>query len=163
MLSRIRSFIVRDKDGVAAIEFGLLAPAFFALMVAIFEICYFVYMSTATQRAVEKAVFDLRTNHAATVVQQRNLTVEQWYREAICGRVNLSTCQETLEITIEYYDQDMNQSWSTSDPDQLTLAPREMVMRVEAAVDMPSILVTDLLFGDQAASLNSGITFMTEP
>ncbi|MBO6553617.1 MAG: pilus assembly protein [Roseitalea sp.] len=163
MLSHIRSFIVREKDGVAAIEFGLLAPAFFGLLIAIFEICYFVYASTSTQRAVEKAVFDLRTNHAATVVQQRNLTIEEWYRETICGRVSLSTCESTLQITIERYDQDMNQVWSTSDPDQLTLAPRETIMRVEAQVDMPSIMFTDLLFGDQAARLSSGITFMTEP
>lgn len=163
MISRIRSFVIREKSGVAAIEFGFLAPAFFTLMIAIFEICYFVYMSTSTQRAVEKAVFDLRTNYAATVVQQRNLTVEQWYREAICGRIGMTTCEDTLQVTIERYDQDMNRAWSTSDPSQLTLAPRETVMRVEAVVEMPTVMFTNLLFGDNAARLTSGITFMTEP
>lgn len=163
MISRIRRFIIGEKRGVAAIEFGLLAPAFFMLMIAIFEICYYVYMSTSTQRAVEKAVFDLRTNHAATVVTQNGYTIEQWYRDAICGRVMLTTCEDTLRVTIELFDDDMNPVWSTSDPDALTLAPRETLMRVEAFVEMPTVIFTELIFGDEAAKLGAGITFMTEP
>lgn len=163
MISRIRHFIVADRKGVAAIEFGLLAPAFFILMIAIFEICYYVYMSTAAQRAVEKAVFDLRTNHAATVALQNGFTIEQWYRDAICGRLNLSTCEDTLVVSIELYDDEMTPVWSTSEPDELTFGPRETLMRVEAHVEMPTVMFTDLMFGDAAAQLGTGITFMTEP
>lgn len=163
MISRIRKFVVADRRGVAAIEFGLLTPAFFMLMIAIFEICYFVYMSTATQRAVEKAVFDIRTNHAATVAAQNGFTIKQWYRDAICSRVNLSTCEHTLVVSLELYDDDMNPIWSTSDPDQLTLGPREALMRVEARLEMPTVMFTEYMFGDEAAKLGTGITFMTEP
>ncbi len=163
MISRIRKFIVGERKGVAAIEFGLLAPAFFMLMIAIFEICYYVYMSTATQRAIEKAVFDLRTNHAASIVQQNGFTIEEWYRDAICSRVNLSTCEHTLRVSIQLFDGDMNQIFSTSDPDQLTLGPRQSVMRVEAYLEMPTVMFTELIFGDEASKLGTGITFMTEP
>ena len=163
MISRIRRFVIGEKRGVAAIEFGMLAPAFFMLMIAIFEICYYVYMSTATQRAVEKAVFDLRTNHAQTVVTQDSLSIEQWYRRAICGRVRLTTCEDTLNVSIELYDDAMNPIWSASTPDTLTLAPRATLMRVEAHVEMPTIIFTELIFGDEAARLATGITFMTEP
>ena len=163
MISRIRQFVVAERKGVAAIEFGLLAPAFFMLMIAIFEICYYVYMSTSTQRAVEKAVFDIRTNHAATVISQNGWTIEEWYRDAICGRLNMSTCEDTLVVSLELYDDDMNPIWQTSDPDQLRLGPRETLMRVEARVEMPTVIFTELMFGDDAALLGTGITFMTEP
>lgn len=163
MIGRIRRFVIGEKRGVAAIEFGLLAPAFFMLMIAIFEICYYVYMSTATQRAVEKAVFDLRTNHAQTIVTQNGISIEQWYRDAICGRVRLTTCEDTLSVSIEMFDDAMKPIWSTSDPDSLTLAPRDTLMRVEAQVEMPTIIFTEMIFGDAAARLATGITFMTEP
>lgn len=163
MIRRIRSFLFRDQRGVAAIEFGLLAPAFFMLMIAIIEICYYVYMSTSIQRAVEKAVFDLRTNHAATEVQDNNLQIKEWYEQAICSRVFLSTCEESLTVTIETYDDEYEPYWSTSNADELTLAPRETVMRVEAELNVPALVFTPLVLGDGASRMAAGITFMTEP
>jgi len=70
---------------------------------------------------------------------------------------------DTLVVSIELYDDDMTPVWSTSEPDELTFGPRETLMRVEARVEMPTVMFTDLMFGDAAAQLGTGITFMTEP
>ena len=163
MMRTIRKFIFRDKDGVAAIEFGLLAPAFFMLMIAIIEISYYVYMSTSIQRAVEKAVFDLRTNHAATVIQDNSLEIKQWYEQTICQRVFLSTCEQSLTVTMRTYTDEFAPHWATSDEDELTLAPRETVVRVEAELDVPTFIFTPLVLGEGASRMAAGITFMTEP
>lgn len=51
MLSRLR----RDIGGASAIEFALIAPVFFALMMALVEIGLLVWMQLALQEGVEAA------------------------------------------------------------------------------------------------------------
>lgn len=133
------------------------------LMIAIFEICYFIYATTATQRALEKAILDVRTNHAQTVVSTSGMAIPEWYEQAICSRVFISTCEDTIHVTVETYDEDGNRVWGTSDPNELTLGPRETLMRIEVAMNAPNIVFTDMIFGDEITKIQTGLTFMTEP
>ena len=159
----IKKFMRQDERGVSAIEFALLAPAFFMLMIAIFEICYFIYASTATQRALEKAILDIRTNHAQTVVNSSGMAIPEWYEQAICSRVSIPTCKDTIAVTVETYDEHGNRVWGTSNPEELRLGPRQTLMRVEVSIDAPEVMFTGLIFGDNGTTLNTGLTFMTEP
>ena len=163
MIQRLRSFVIKERDGVAAIEFGLLAPSFFMLMIAIFEISYYVYMTTASQRAIEKAMYDLRTGHAYTVMNQQDWTIEEWYTESICERVTLPACESSLSIEIEQYDGNFDVFWNSNDAGALTAGTAGILMRVEVVFQLPEIVFTSLIFGDSATQLKTGLTFMTEP
>ena len=163
MITLLRSFLIRDRKGVAAIEFALLAPSFFMLMMAIFEIGYFIFMSTSTQRAVETAAYDLRTGHVFQEINERNISVEQWYRGAVCETVPLSGCSESIEISIEFYDRDMNVYWSSASAGELSAGAAGILMRVEVIFELPSIMFTELVFGNAATRMTTGMTFMTEP
>lgn len=54
-LVRLRARLARDQDGIAAIEFGIIAPIFLMLMLGMFDIAHMAYARTVLQGAVEKA------------------------------------------------------------------------------------------------------------
>ena len=57
----IRSFFTtvrRDKSGVTAVEFGLVAPTFFMVLLGIFDMGYNVYARAILDGAVQKAARD---------------------------------------------------------------------------------------------------------
>ena len=148
------------------IEFGMLAPIFFALMFGIIEAGYYTYMTTSFQRAVERAVYDLRTDHARqeSIDNTELNTAKKWYTDAICRRTFLPTCRKSLKVTVTKYDANFKRLSSTADttkPDKLDFAPRQAVMRVEAEADVPGVF-TKLIFG-KVPPVSAGITFMTEP
>ena len=163
MINRLRSFIIKDRDGVAAIEFGILAPVFFLLMIAVFEISYYIYMSTSTQRAVEKAVYDLRTGHVFQTMQEEKINIETWYRQNICKYVSLNNCEQNIAISVEQYDEDFQSFWNSTEAGFLSAGATETLMRVEAEFRLPEIMFTDMIFGEEATRMRAGLTFMTEP
>ena len=163
MIAGIRSFLIRERDGVAAIEFGLLAPSFFMLMIAVFEIAYFVYMTNATQRAVERAVYDLRTGHVFTTINTDRIDVEAWYKNTLCRSVSLPNCANSVAVNVEHFDMSGTSIWNSDDSGMLSAGASETLMRVEVDFSLPGIMFTGMIFGESARTMTTGLTFMTEP
>jgi Flp pilus assembly protein TadG len=55
MLTRIRH-LARNQEGVAAVEFALIAPAFFALLLAVIDVSRFMWVLNTMQFAIDEAV-----------------------------------------------------------------------------------------------------------
>ncbi len=155
--------LVRQKDGVAAVEFAILAPMFFLSMMAIFEITYFLFMSSNVQRGLEEAVHDVRTGHAYEVINQYNYTPEQWYKKKICETVIIPSCESKIALNIKYFNSDMNQFSDSAVNGNITAGVAGILMRVEAIVSLPSIMFNGFIFGEDAFPMRAGLTFMTEP
>jgi Flp pilus assembly protein TadG len=69
---RIARSIVRlgaAQEGATAVEFALIAPAFVALMVAIFQVAVFLFAQQVLQNAASEAGRTLMTGSAATDTQ----------------------------------------------------------------------------------------------
>ncbi|MEM5500115.1 TadE/TadG family type IV pilus assembly protein [Ahrensia kielensis] len=161
---RILSKFARDKDGVAAIEFAILAPAFFALMAAIFEITYFIFVNTTAQRAVENVIYEMRTGYIYTQIKASgNLPPEQYLKNEICKNASIPNCLDTIKLSIEKYDGNYN-SYDRSDDDGVVDAgTRETLMRLEAQIQVPSVVFGNAIFGKENMEITAGLTFMTEP
>jgi len=79
MRRRIGGAFGRDQRGAAAIEFGLLALPFFAIIGAIMETAFFFLASEILDSSVDSSVRLLRTGQA----QSQGLTADQ-FRDTIC-------------------------------------------------------------------------------
>lgn len=153
----------KQRDGVAAIEFAVLAPVFFLSMMAIFEITYFLYMSSNVQRGLEEAIHEVRTGHAYEVINQYNYTPEQWYKKEMCKHILLPDCEQKIALSVQYFDGNMTSFSDSTTTGQITAGVASTVMRVEAIVSLPSIMFNGFLFGEDAFPMRAGLTFMTEP
>ncbi|UZW56534.1 pilus assembly protein [Sphingobium sp. JS3065] len=89
-----------DERGVAAVEFGITASAFFALLMGGFDVGHTLYMQTVLQGTVQKAGRDL-TLASGTEAAQR-LAVDTRVRNAV-RRLNASIPDEDIKITRDYY------------------------------------------------------------
>ncbi len=154
----------KKEDGIAAIEFAILAPVFFALLTAIFEITMFVYSNTAAQRAVEDAVYHMRTGNIYAVLLESEESAEVWMKREICESLSLSTCTDSLTVQVETYDTNYDVYSNSSDPDGVIDAGASgILMRVETTVEVPNLVFTEAIFGSDNMTITSGLTFMTEP
>lgn len=154
----------KKEDGIAAIEFAILAPVFFALLTAIFEITMFVYSNTASQRAVEDAVYHMRTGNIYAELLESEETVETWLRREICDSLSISTCAGSLTVQVEKFDTNYDVYSNSSDPGGVIDAGASgILMRVETTVEVPNLVFTEAIFGSDNMTITSGLTFMTEP
>lgn len=156
----------KDESGVAAIEFGILGPVFFALLIAIFEICWFVYSGTRAQRALEDMVYHLRTGNVYAELIESGDDVETWMRKKVCDGLAVTDCETQLRIKIEKFDMNYNVFASSStdnEEDVLDAGSAGILMRVETVVTVPNIAFTKAIFGGGNLDIVSGLTFMTEP
>jgi Flp pilus assembly protein TadG len=48
--------LVRNQDGVAAVEFALIAPAFFALLLAIIDVGRYMWVLNTMQYAIDEVI-----------------------------------------------------------------------------------------------------------
>lgn len=55
MRTRIRH-LARNQDGVAAVEFAMIAPAFFALLLAVIDVSRFMWVLNTMQYSIDEAV-----------------------------------------------------------------------------------------------------------
>lgn len=84
-----------DQRGAVAVEFGLLALPFFAIIAAIMETAFFFLASEILDSAVDSSVRLLRTGQA----QSQGLTADQ-FEYTICDRLyNLFDCDK-LQIDV---------------------------------------------------------------
>ena len=162
MIGRLKKF-AGAKDGIAAIEFAVLAPVFFAVMSAVFEITYFAYATTAIQRAVEDTVDDLRTGHVYTTMIGNGMNPEEWYRHEICSKLAVPYCMTELEIRVQTFDSDFDLYKDSNDTNVIDTGSSGILMRVETRLEVPKIFVTNVIYGDDPIYATAGLTFMTEP
>ena len=96
MRRRIGRAFGRDQRGAVAVEFGLLAVPFFAILGAILETSFFFLASEILDSAVDSSVRLLRTGQ----VQQAKMTSDQ-FRDTICDRLyGLFECDK-LQIDVK--------------------------------------------------------------
>src|SRR5262245_33291387 len=87
---------VREQDGVAAVEFGLVAIPFFALMFAIIETGMVFFASQTLETAVADASRLIMTGQAQT----QGFSQAQ-FKEAICSRIyGMFNCASGIQIDV---------------------------------------------------------------
>lgn len=96
IFTRVR--LLADQSGVAAIEFALIAPAFFALLLSIIDISRYMWELNTIQFAIDEAV-------RAGVIQQ--LSNEQIETLAVAALTSIDESKVTVE--------------AVSDPDSVTV------------------------------------------
>lgn len=163
MNQRLQLFVSKD-DGVAAIEFAILAPAFFALMAAIFEITLFIYANSSTQRALEDVVYEMRTGHIySRLIAAGNPPPELYYKQQICEKVTIPSCSETIKISMEKYDANYDSFGSSDETGEFDGGASGTLMRMEAQIEVPNVVFGEAIFGAENMKVTAGLTFMTEP
>ncbi|WP_083923149.1 TadE/TadG family type IV pilus assembly protein [Ahrensia kielensis] len=161
---RILSKFARDKGGVAAIEFAILAPAFFALMSAIFEITFFIYANTSAQRAVEDVIYEMRTGYIHSQIRDAGKPLpEQYLKNEICKNASIPNCLDTIKISMEKYDGNYNTYDRSDDSGVIDAGTRGTLMRLEAQIQIPNVVFGSAIFGKENMAVTAGLTFMTEP
>jgi Flp pilus assembly protein TadG len=94
----VRRF-ARGEDGVAAVEFGIVAAPFLALMFAIMETALFFFASQVLETAVADSARLIMTGQA----QSANMTQAQ-FKTSVCGRIaGLFDCANGMQIDVKTY------------------------------------------------------------
>lgn len=89
----------RDSKAATAVEFGLLAIPFFALLFAILETFLLFFASQAIETATNRGARLIRTGQAQT----SGYTVAE-FKTAICGALNgLLNCEDGLQVDVRTY------------------------------------------------------------
>lgn len=96
-LLRLIKRMRRNEDGVTAVEFGIIAAPFLALIVALLETALVHLTTLDLENAVKDASRQIRTGQA----QVANLSADQ-FRELVCGKtVLVSDCKTTDDLVID--------------------------------------------------------------
>lgn len=96
ILRRLR----KDESGATAIEFGIIAIPFFALMVAIIEVSLVYFGNFSLENGVDQAARLIRTGQA----QQQGFNETQ-FKESVCANVaGLSNCVSGLKVDVQRFD-----------------------------------------------------------
>jgi Flp pilus assembly protein TadG len=105
----VRRF-AKGEDGIAAVEFGIVALPFFALMFAIMETAIIFFASQTLETAVADSARLIMTGQA----QQQGFDQAQ-FKTAVCSRImGLFDCNAGLKIDVKTYSN--FSSISTSKP-----------------------------------------------
>lgn len=95
LLSRFR----RDKRGVTAVEFAMVALPFFFLLYAIIDISLVFFAQTTLENGVISAARQIRTGQA----QAANMTAAQ-FRTLVCNQINmLLGCDARLGLDVRRF------------------------------------------------------------
>ena len=100
-LWRIRTVrrFARREDGLAAVEFGIVALPFFAMMFAIIETAMIFFASQVLETAVADSARLIMTGQA----QQSNFTAAQ-FKDAVCAKIPaLFECASGLQIDVKTF------------------------------------------------------------
>jgi Flp pilus assembly protein TadG len=94
----VRRF-VRGEEGIAAVEFGIVAAPFLALMFAIMETAIVFFASQTLETAVADSARLIMTGQA----QNQNFTQAQ-FKTAVCAKIlGLFDCQNGIQIDVKTY------------------------------------------------------------
>jgi Flp pilus assembly protein TadG len=98
-IGTVRRF-VRRNDGAAAIEFGMVAAPFLALMFAIMETALIFFASQTLETAVADSARLIMTGQA----QAASFGGADKFKEAVCARIGgLFDCQAGLYVDVKTY------------------------------------------------------------
>ena len=100
MSARRKKSVWRDDAGAVAIEFALLAPAVFLLILIIFEIVTMLAAQSVLDKTVLLAARELRTNQPTAA----GSNLAQRIRTLACADVALLDCQDKLQIQVAAFD-----------------------------------------------------------
>ena len=94
----VRRF-ARREDGIAAVEFGIVAAPFLALMFAIMETAIVFFASQTLETAVADSARLIMTGQA----QQTSFTQAQ-FKSAVCAKIyGLFDCANGLQVDVKTY------------------------------------------------------------
>jgi Flp pilus assembly protein TadG len=97
-IKTVRRF-ARGEDGVAAVEFGIVAAPFLALMFAIMETAIVFFASQTLETAVADSARLIMTGQA----QQGSFTQAQ-FKSAVCAKIlGLFDCANGIKIDVKTY------------------------------------------------------------
>jgi Flp pilus assembly protein TadG len=97
-IKTVRRF-ARGDDGIAAVEFGIVAAPFLALMFAIMETAIVFFASQTLETAVADSARLIMTGQA----QQSSLTQDQ-FKSAVCAKIlGLFDCANGIKIDVKTY------------------------------------------------------------
>src|SRR6187399_929056 len=97
-ITTVRRF-VRGEDGIAAVEFGIVAAPFLALMFAIMETAIVFFASQTLETAVADSARLIMTGQA----QQGSFTQAQ-FKSAVCAKIlGLFDCANGIQIDVKTY------------------------------------------------------------
>jgi Flp pilus assembly protein TadG len=101
VITRARSSrFARAQDGVAAVEFGLIAAPFLALLFAIIETAFVFFAGQALEAAVANAGRLVMTGQAFN----KGYTKTTFKKDAVCPQmVKMFNCMDKLFISVENY------------------------------------------------------------
>jgi len=114
-LGTVRRF-ARGSDGAAAVEFGMVAAPFLALMFAIMETALVFFASQTMETAVADSARLIMTGQA----QAASFGGADKFKEAVCAKIGgLFNCQAGLYVDVKTYPKfaDVNNSPPTIKPD----------------------------------------------
>jgi Flp pilus assembly protein TadG len=90
----------RSQSGVTAIEFAMVAPPFFALMMAIFEVGIMLFSEYVIEHGVSRAARMIRTGE----VQTANMTSAE-FKAVVCGNLaGYLDCATKLYVDVRAFD-----------------------------------------------------------
>lgn len=99
-LGRLRRFR-HHKGGATAVEFGIIALPFFALLFALIEIGLVFFANFTLENAVDHAARMIRTGQA----QQQGFDASR-FKDEVCSRVyGLLACADGLKVDVRKFDQ----------------------------------------------------------
>jgi Flp pilus assembly protein TadG len=99
----------RSQSGVTAIEFAIVAPPFFMLLMAIFEVGIMLFSEYVIEHGVGQAARMIRTGE----VQLQPMSDAE-FKELVCGKLaTFLDCESKLHIDVRAFD----------DFDQVTSSP----------------------------------------
>lgn len=97
-IETVRRF-ARGDDGIAAVEFGIVAAPFLALMFAIMETAIVFFASQTLETAVADSARLIMTGQA----QQSSFTQQQ-FKNAVCAKIlGLFDCANGIKIDVKTY------------------------------------------------------------
>jgi Flp pilus assembly protein TadG len=90
--------IIRSAGGATAVEFALIAPAFLALLLAMFEVGLVLFMETALQTATNQTARLIFTGQA----QSQNMTAAQ-FQHKVCSNLGSTFNCANLYVTVQTF------------------------------------------------------------
>jgi Flp pilus assembly protein TadG len=96
----IRAFI-KGRSAATAVEFGLIAVPFMAMMLEILQNAFFVYVSGALDQATVAAARQIMTGS----VQNQSLTAAQFRTQILCPMLPLTMSCNNVIVNIQNYSE----------------------------------------------------------
>lgn len=93
----LKSRLARDSDGMAIVEFAIIAPAFLIMLMGVFDVAHTLYTTSIVQGTMQKAGRDFTLENAGSRTGELDTFV----------RTRVQQIAPTAEVTFErksYYD-----------------------------------------------------------